>query len=404
VRFLLTFVVRWYSPGSNNYTNYYGNQQPAALLWYHDHTMQITAANVYAGLAGAYIVRDQHERSLGLPSGEFEIPLIMCDKNLNTTTGQLIYEFNRTFTGGMYNIVNGKVWPYKWVQPTRYRLRILNASNHRTYNLYFDNGMTFYQIGGDQGFIRTTVPMTQVLVSPSERIDIIVDFSNYRSRFIVLKTDASFIYPVGTPVSECHTAIMMQFRVGGGVRQQKGNIPAGILRNYELPAYTHTLRHRFFYLEALRYPDGRNRFLINGKQFLSRLNPSVPLHSTEIWEFVNNMRASHPIHIHAVGFYVLDRRPFNRMVFNATGAVEYIGPAVPAPANELGLKDSFLVGPWEAARILITFAPYPGEFVMHCHILEHEDDDMMQRFAITPVGPDCQWDEFQRDNNCTYYS
>jgi len=382
-------------PGSNNYTNYYANEQEAALLWYHDHSLQITGANVYAGLVGAYIIRDPVAES-GLPSDDYEILLIIADKNLDTTTGKLIYPSNRKFPGGTYNLVNGKVWPYKDVRPGKYRLRILNASNRITFDFYFDNRMLFTQIGSDQGFIQNPVNLTHVVVSPSERIDILVDFSNLKQINITLKNQANVPYPNGAPANDCDTAIIMQFRVNGKVNKQNTKIPK-ILRKDEFPVDTNQT-DKYIILSI----DNTGTFLFDNKPFLSRLNPSVPLNTSQIWGFINNMGVSHPVHIHGVTFYVLSRQSFNQTIYQETGELVFTGSKLSTPPNELGPKDTFRLDPFEVGRILIHFGPYPGEYVMHCHILEHEDNDMMQRFAITPVGPDVQCDQFQQDPDCPH--
>jgi spore coat protein A, manganese oxidase len=179
----------------------YPNHQRATMLWYHDHAMGLTRLNNYAGLAGAYIIRDKWGKSLNLPNKEYEIPLIIQDRSFNPD-GSLFYpqqpddaaenlpnpSIVPAFTGDTL-LVNGKVWPYLEVEPRKYRFRILNASNTRSYQLQLDSNLSFYQIGTDGGLMRRPVKLKTIPMLPAERIDVIIDFSNMKGKELILKNN-----------------------------------------------------------------------------------------------------------------------------------------------------------------------------------------------------------------------
>lgn len=168
----------------------YPNNQRAATLWYHDHAIGITRLNVYAGLAGMYIIRDEEEGALNLPSGRYEIPLVIQDRSFNDD-GSLFYPptvdnpgpdfpFPSVTPGvaGDKILVNGMVWPYLEVEQRKYRFRILNGSNERFYRMKLSNGSPFIQIGSDGGLLEKPVVMDEILIAPAERVDVIIDFTD----------------------------------------------------------------------------------------------------------------------------------------------------------------------------------------------------------------------------------
>lgn len=401
-------------PGKNSYINYHANQQPAGMLFYHDHAAKITGPNVYAGLAGIFLLRDDHERNLDLPRKEYELVLHVVDRNVDLATGQLIYDPNRGLNTALFQVVNGKIWPYRNVEPGRYRIRILNGANHRFYNFTFSNKMSFYQIGVDQGFLEKAVKVNYVFLGPAERADIIVDFNEARGKNIELLNQASNgtfpnlnapFLPPGAPSTLCTSGSIMQFRVGRYLKKSDnhGKVPTKKLFDY-VAAFP-DLENVRVRKHVLRF-NGQ-QFLINDAPFAGRVDPYIPLGSTEVWEFVNAIPTAHPMHVHMVGFFVVDRQPFNVTAFNQNPLgntdVQYTAQPRLPPPTERGVKDVVVVFPNEVVRIAATFAPYAGEFVYHCHLLEHEDDDMMRRYSVTPVGPDCQWDDDQQDEDCSYY-
>ena len=211
----------WYVPGKSR-LSYYPNGQDAAMLWYHDNALGITRLNVYAGLFGAYFIRDSAEGALNLPAGKCEVPLILCDRKVDST-GQLYYQtspmFNAPWLPEFYGnliLANGKLLPYLDVEPRRYRLRVVNVSNSRFLTLSLSNHMMFQQIGSDQGLLREPVNVATVILAPAERADLVVDFASHRGAQIVLNDESGPI---------------MQFRVDGGIGATSAAVPATLRRS-----------------------------------------------------------------------------------------------------------------------------------------------------------------------------
>lgn len=205
----------WYPPGKSA-TYSYPNVQDSGMLWYHDHAMGIERLNVYAGLFGAYIIRDDEEDALNLPRGKYEVPLMLADRMIRKD-GQLYYPVSRNPEGpwvsevfGDCFLANGKLLPYYEVEPRRYSFRILNASNARFFRLTLENGQSFHQIGTDQGLLAAPVEAKRLQLAPGERADVIVDFSESGASTIVLRNDS-------LPV--------LQFRVSGKVVKASGHHP-----------------------------------------------------------------------------------------------------------------------------------------------------------------------------------
>ncbi|MBC3843048.1 multicopper oxidase domain-containing protein [Streptacidiphilus sp. 4-A2] len=217
----------------------YPNRQPAMTLWYHDHAMNITSLNVFSGLVGMYLLRDEEEEKLKLPHGDHEVPLIVCDRNLATDakgalTGQLLHKTTGTLPFlGPYTLVNGRIWPYLEVRPGWYRFRVLNASNSRTYRLHLldenDNQVTAgaaWQIGTDSGLLGTPLAITSdgLTLAPAERADVLVDFSAFRGKNLRMVNSAQAPFrgdplPPGVepgdplPADRLPEPDVMQFRV-----------------------------------------------------------------------------------------------------------------------------------------------------------------------------------------------
>ncbi|WP_294353018.1 multicopper oxidase domain-containing protein [uncultured Clostridium sp.] len=192
----------------------YTNHQPGTTMWYHDHAMGETRLNVYAGLAGFYILRDSLENRLNLPKGNYEIPLLIQDKSFNSD-GSLFYPDSSPFVSftpsiapqflGNTIVVNGKLWPYLKVEPRKYRFRILNGLNRRQYTISMENGAEFIQIGTDGGFIEAPITLKSFSLAPAERIDVIIDFSKYEgTSFNLINSDTD---------ADENTGIIMRFKV-----------------------------------------------------------------------------------------------------------------------------------------------------------------------------------------------
>jgi spore coat protein A len=392
----------------------YPNQQDARLMWYHDHAMGDTGRNVAAGLAGLYIIRDAYERSLNLPSGEFEIPLVLQTQGFNGNgtryyTNDLVNEFY-----GNAATVNGKLWPYLTVQPRKYRFRIVNAANARTFALrLLDNssgviGPAIAQIGSDSGFLQDTVilndpslkdPM-RLTLAPAERADIIVDFSQYAGRTLLLQNNS---LDVGD-ASEIPLPQIMQIRVAASrVSETAGASVSsdaalarrelGVHDDSSLPMHPKPIERmqestatttRKIVIDSMNMADGRPMLMLNGLGWHDAVTEQPVVNSTEIWEIVNLQPDTHPFHIHLVQFQVLNRVPFDVAEFRKSGQYVFTGPPEPPDANEMGWKDVVRSTPRHVTRIIMKFAPYTGHYVYHCHILEHEDMDMMRPFDVVP--------------------
>ncbi|PZE21875.1 multicopper oxidase family protein [Paenibacillus xerothermodurans] len=374
----------------------YPNRQQATTLWYHDHALGITRLNVYAGLAGFYLLRDKHEKSLQLPKGKFEIPLLIQDRSFNKD-GSLFYPKKPTpappksptpsivpeFFGDTI-LVNGKVWPFLEVQPRKYRLRLANGSNARFYTLSFTSGQPFIQIGTDGGLLPKPVLVKKLILGPAERADVIVDFSKYKGQTITLKNNARAPFPNGDPVDPKTTGLVMQFRVTQPLKQ-KDNSRVPVRLNRIAPLFPHQAS-RVRNLPLVESTDrfGRLMLLLDNKRWDDPITEKPRLNSVEVWNLINTTPDTHPIHLHLVHFQIVNRQPFDVAQFNANGKLMFTGPSRPPDPNEKGLKDTVRANPGEVTRIIARFGPFTGEYVWHCHILEHEDHEMMRPMFISP--------------------
>ncbi|ASF27881.1 MULTISPECIES: outer spore coat copper-dependent laccase CotA [Bacillus amyloliquefaciens group] len=370
---------------------HYPNKQRGALLWYHDHAMAITRLNVYAGLAGMYIIRERKEKQLKLPAGEYDVPLMIMDRTLNDD-GSLFYPSGPDnpsetlpnpsivpFLCGNTILVNGKAWPYMEVEPRTYRFRILNASNTRTFSLSLNNGGRFIQIGSDGGLLPRSVKTQSISLAPAERYDVLIDFSAFDGEHIILTNGTG----CGGDVNPDTDANVMQFRVTKPLKGEDTSRKPKYLS--AMPDMTSKRIHNIRTLKLTNTQDkyGRPVLTLNNKRWHDPVTEAPRLGSTEIWSIINPTRGTHPIHLHLVSFQVLDRRPFDLERYNKFGDIVYTGPAVPPPPSEKGWKDTVQAHSGEVIRIAATFAPYSGRYVWHCHILEHEDYDMMRPMDVT---------------------
>lgn len=371
---------------------YYPNVQRAATLWYHDHALGITRLNVYAGLAGLYIIRDDFERTLNLPRGRYEIPLVIQDRSFNKD-GSLSYpnqpdppvpgvepSIVPEFFGNVI-LVNGKVWPYLKVKPRKYRFRILNGSNARFYRLRLSSGQPFYQIGTDGGFLEAPVQTDEILLAPAERADVIVDFSNYRGQNIILTNDAPTPFPNGSLPDNNTTGQIMRFEVGKYPTHDYTSIPSR-LKPIDWLSEEKAKKIRDLTLEEHTDQFGRLMLLLNGEKWEDPISQKPLLGTTEIWRLINLTPDTHPIHLHLVQFQILDRQPFDVNHFNATSEIIFTGPAVKPDPNERGWKDTVRANPGEVTRIIARFGDFSGIYPWHCHILEHEDHEMMRPYEV----------------------
>ncbi|MEM8681426.1 MAG: multicopper oxidase domain-containing protein, partial [Planctomycetota bacterium] len=386
-------------PAGNSLVATYTNNQRAAANWYHDHSMGITRLNVYAGMAGFYLLRDGEEQALGLPSGDYEIPLMFQDRSFYDD-GQLFYPRGPgdLFSPGVgdplqglppefpsdvsqvasyladANLVNGTVWPYLEVEPRKYRFQMLNGANSRFYEMALEpqagaanmDPVTFHQIGTDSGLLTDRVERSSVNLAPADRADVIVDFSEFNPGDTILMRNTDPTGRAGT------TDQVMEFRIKAPTDPDDSLLPDSLstIDRYDPQDAIRTRR-----LELVRTLDqyGRRELLLDGLKWTDANTETVIQGELEIWEFVNMTCSAHPMHLHMEAFQLLDRSTSS-------------GQPIPLEAHELGWEDTVTVGPWESARIMVKFDQYTGTFVWHCHILEHEDLEMMRTFRIVADG------------------
>lgn len=362
----------WYVPGVSR-RHHYANVQDATALWYHDHAMGINRLNMYAGLMGLYLLRDEHESSLGLPAGEQELPLVLADRLLRTD-GRLYYPDSGDAKApwvpevfGNLTLVNGAVLPRADVQPRRYRLRVLNAANGRFYHLRFRDGRPFQVIGSDQGLLAAPSTMKSIFLAPGERADIVVDFAAWRGGTVELMNDA---------------LPLMRFAVGQGAVRDDTRVP-DVLR--DLPRVTASTASKTRELTLDEYSDcvaTPMLMLLNGKRWHDPVTETVKLGSTEMWNLVNLTEDTHPIHLHLVRFQILDRRPYDVDEYMEKKTIRYVGPAQEPPPHERGWKDVVQAYPGMVTRIVATFDGFAGRYAWHCHLAEHEANEMMRPFEV----------------------
>ena len=371
----------WVVPGKSS-LYYYPNQQDAATLWYHDHTLGINRLNVYAGLLGAFFIRDGVEDALNLPQGKYELPLMLYDRLL-TRDAQLLYPVSPDpqspwvpELSGNAILVNGKLFPYLEVEPRKYRFRVLNASNARFYHLSFvgktlaDNA-AFHQIGTDQGLLPAPVPLTSLEIAPGERADIVVDFSEHRGEQLVLKNDAF---------------IVMQFRVSAGKVTDASSLPPALRPVPRIPE-SQAVQTRLLTLnEYVNKAGNPVQLLLNASHWRMPVTEKPVLGSTEIWTLINPTNDSHPIHLHLVRFQILDRQPYEPWLFQTKRQLHFLGPPQPPDPNEAGWKDTVRAHSQMVTRIIVPFTGFTGRYVWHCHILEHEDNEMMRPYEVVAAS------------------
>jgi spore coat protein A len=367
----------WTVPGQSQLC-FYPCQQHAALLFYHDHTMGINRLNTYAGMQGMFILRDPHEDSLGLPQGKYEIPLMVCDRILRTD-GQLEYPLSEKKgevwvpeVFGNAILANGKLMPYLDVEPTLYRFRVMNGSNGRFFRFSLANGAQFYQIGSDQGLFSAPVAVKRLTMAPGERADLLIDFSSMQGEKIEFISDSFFI---------------LQFRIANTRTKTPAVIPQTLSSGSRLAETSAVQTRRLTLDEEMDDVQRSMRMLLNNTPWHASVTERPALNTTEIWEFINLTDDSHPIHLHLVRFQVLDRRRFDVFHFQQKKELRFTGPLISPDPNEMGWKDTVRCDPGMITRIIIPFEGYAGRYVWHCHVLEHEDNEMMRPFEVVACVP-----------------
>jgi spore coat protein A len=399
----------------------YPNDQEPATIWYHDHALGITRLNVYAGLAGFYIIRDRQENSL--PSGMYEIPIVIQDRSFDVD-GSLQYpdEFEPEFFGDV-PVVNGKTYPVLEVEPRGYRFRFLNGSNNRVFNLKLRNEDApaadafadvplFEQIGTDLGFLDAVAALgpdgdrESMLMGGAERFDVVVDFAGYEGRTFTLTNGAPTPY-AGEPfaIDEENFPEVMQFRVTDTVTEEDDTVDlSGFLRSinrrYRPDPVDESGITRYMTLDSRESGSGLDSHFLNDTPFEDADEAgevATPvLGTSEEWILANTTPDSHPIHLHLVDFEVVGRQNFDADGFEDAreaarddpdteepNVADYLSGRVRGPApSERGPKDTVLADNGEATVIRPAFTGFAGRYVWHCHILEHEDQEMMLPYEV----------------------
>jgi bilirubin oxidase len=418
-QFLNQWGVPW-QPGSAIFQ--YANDQRASTLWYHDHVLGMTRLNVYAGPAGFYLLRGGPDDAvvgtlpgpapaLGNPSGVkyYEIPLAIQDRSFNKDSSLFYPDSRRFFDGfkkayipksdispiwnpeffGKVMVVNGRSWPFLEVEPRRYRFRLLNGCNSRFLILKLsDPNISFWQIGNDGGFLPAPVQLSQLLMSPAERADVIVDFSQFTPGTEIILENIGPDEPFGGGVPGIDfasadadtTRQVMQFRVVPLTSVDTSTPPnlLGLPAIVGLGAATNTRQVSLNEEDSAVLEGVGPRAALLGtlddegepeiREWEDAITENPALGSTEVWEIHNFTADAHPIHIHEVAFEVVNRQQF-------AGAAR--GPEV----WERGFKDTVIAYPGEITRVKAHF-DLPGLYVWHCHIVEHEDNEMMRPYFI----------------------
>lgn len=410
----------------------YANDQLPTTLWYHDHALGITRLNVYAGLAGFYLLRDPSiEEPLNLPEGPYEIPLVIQDRMFNTD-GSWHYPvggdnpdihpiWQPEFFGDVI-LVNGKVWPYLEVEPRTYRFRILNGSNSRFYALRLEDekdkpGPGFWQIGSDGGYLDEPVlyadpsdpDAKRLIIAPGERRDVVIDFSGLQpGTKLTLRNNAKSPFPNGEVVDPRTSGQVMQFRVKELTAPDHSSIATpgpGYVTKLSNPTNTRQLT-----LDEIMGENGPIMALLNNSSWDKEVTETPAVGSTELWRVINTTGDAHPIHLHLVQFQLISRQKFNVQKYSqvymagmegmdeAPDITPYlIGQPKPPEPGETGWKDTYIMFPGEVTTVIMRFAPQDGSpgfafdataepgYVWHCHILEHEDNEMMRPLKLQPV-------------------
>ena len=435
-------------PAGNTVEYTYENDQQAATLWFHDHALGVTRLNVYAGLAAFYLLRDPEEDALGLPSGKYEVPLVLQDKSfnddgslayrtlplLNPYTGQPLVDADglEMFSSGPEFfgntiVVNGVVWPVLEVEPRKYRLRMVNGADSRFFNLWLEipgagapnPAPKMTQIGAESGLLPESVVLgaapgaAGLLLGNGERADVIVDFSDpsLAGQTIVMRNDARTPFPDGDEADPNTTGRVMAFRVTLPLSAPDTSaVPAHPRPHVALPAPSNTRVVDLQEMTDIFEVDDngvapRLELRLNGLRFMDPVTELPHVNTVEDWIIVNTTVDMHPMHLHLVAFEVLERGSFDPGQYQRAeaGNMGRLGPGALQPGlappdcappgcspelyalqpNEAGLKDTVKVPPGGYVRIRAKFDRL-GSYVWHCHILSHEEHDMMRPFTVVP--------------------
>ncbi|MFA5311897.1 MAG: multicopper oxidase domain-containing protein [Methanomassiliicoccales archaeon] len=406
--------------------HHYDNYQTQRTLWFHDRAIGLTRSNSYSGLSGFYLIDDPEDPiSAYLPSGKYDMPLSIQDRNFNSDGSLKLPTENLPGPGetpfwvsefhGDVITVNGKAWPNMNVDQGQYLFRVLDGSNARWYDITMSNGMPFTVISRDGNYLRSAVTTTSFTISPGERYDILIDFSDYApGTKIVMRNSANAPYPDGTYADFDTTGIIMQFTVGGDAGFAPRTLPSVLNPSMENDTDLESpLVERTFTLFDFVGELGDSMSLLDGQLFKSPMSETPKVGSTEIWRIVDSTRSSHTIHIALAHVKLISRQSIDEESYDADW-LELNGGSVPFPEATVNLEldgyltddpveplpiddvwmDSIVVHPGEVVTFLVRFTPLDGRegygfdatqgpnYIWYSHILDHEENEMMRQFRM----------------------
>ena len=374
----------------------------AGTYWYHPHPHGRTGPQAYYGLAGLFIVSDDEEKDLGLPEGEFDIPLVIQDRTFDRNN-QLVYMGNGMMTQmmgflGDHILVNGKPDFTLPVSTRPYRMRLLNGSNSRIYKLAWDDGSPLTVIGTDGGLLEKPIQKKYITLAPSERAELWVDFSDHPTGTEIRLVSLAFVgndggmmggssLPQGAPFPVMTVKVTQKVTSSAKLPDKLSSFS-----RYERVDAVNANSPRTFTL-AMSMGTG---WTINGRTFeMTDVadDEIVKLDTLEMWEFINQasggnqgrgmggggmmgggMTLPHPMHVHGLQFQVIERQVDPAL----RGAWETVSEGY----LDEGWKDTALTMPGERVKILLKFEDFTGLYLYHCHNLEHEDMGMMRNYRI----------------------
>ncbi len=426
--------LQWIDPGETLETYFPNPTKRTVFSFYHDHSMMITRLNVYAGLAGGWLMIDPHDSVYNLPTplNTYDIPMVIQDRSFYTD-GSLNYNiigFNYD-----YAMVNGVVSPYLEVEPRKYVFRLLNGNQSSFFGIGFTTDATlsnltnvpFKIIGADGGFLDATVTMSAgnyLPMAPAEKYWVVVDFSSYNGQNIIMTNQDPTGFFAGIPayqntMGSYFSGFSGPFTVNNRIMQFRVTKPLSAPDTSTVPAtfppFVPTaaqLMQKTTYIrniviegtDAGGFPaydaptipgDSDTPFTLmptNYYRFADPVTEMPLLGSTEIWNFINPGSEIHPFHTHLVFFRPLDRRPFDATKYRADRLAKKLqpletyvtGPVQPALPWEQGLKETIQCPQGYITRVAMTWTPFAQNFIYHCHILDHEEFEMMRPLSVLP--------------------
>jgi FtsP/CotA-like multicopper oxidase with cupredoxin domain/plastocyanin len=348
-----------------------GSPERAAFFWYHDHRMGTTTRNNWLGLQGMFLVNDGKSAKLGLPSGGYDVPLMVSERSFDANNQLVpVLPHGMMMTGPMAPpddstvgdriLVNGRYAPYLDVDTHRYRLRLLNTSPFTTYDFALSDGHPFVQVGTGNGLLPKAVVRQDILLGPAQRADVVVDFRNELGKDVVLESVPRLNAPAGASGSP--SAQIMQFRVRHQV-SDNSRLPITL---QPAPKLAVPSKVSAVWTMGLGGSATTGRYwTINGKAFdPKRVVYKVDKGATQVWELRNNTKMTHFVHLHEERWLTVRR------------------DGKQPPPWERGLEDTWRLDPGERVRVMAKFTDYTGVFMIHCHMLDHEDDGLMAQFAV----------------------